>query len=109
MKYRSGFTFVEVLIAILLCALLIGVLTSVVIHVGHLDRRTLALRSTKTELQTIVCRAYLGSRSQKDLATKWKADVKSKVTGEDKQNRFWHSWTSRSGHTISLRAEHEQW
>ena len=118
MRNSVGFTFIEVLIAMLLCVLMIGALTSAVVHITRLDRQTGTVRKTVYHLQTLACRTYLGAPASDDivagLPTEWEyTQSQVQVTVGDQQVP-WVIWGIDPGPStvpreISLRTAYEGW
>jgi Tfp pilus assembly protein PilV len=114
-----GFTFIEVLIALLLCALLIGVLASAVIHLAQVDRGTVDLRAAALHLQTIACRHYIETSEPHDapeaIAANWVITVDDVESEQESVLTPWHVWSAAPKNaqsppnTISLRAGYEGW
>ena len=91
---RYGFTFIEILIALLICALLVGAVCTAMIHVLRLEKRTMIQREIPFELQTLACRTYLGLEAPKDIAAAlppdWLAEAEHIETVD--QKTAWIIW-----------------
>lgn len=119
MHRPAGFTFIEVLIALLLCVLMIGVLASAVMHITRLDRRTGTVRETLYHLQTVACRTYLGAPTPEaavaGLTPEWEYGRSEVEVTIGDQRTPWVVWRIDPGPSatvpreIGLRAGYEGW
>lgn len=93
---RAAFTFVEVLIALALCALLVATVSSALIHLTRIERRTTLLREAPFHLQTLACQSYLDLAPVADLPAglppAWSAQSQTEVTEDDEQQTPWLCW-----------------
>jgi prepilin-type N-terminal cleavage/methylation domain-containing protein len=95
----SGFTFIEVLIALGVVALLITVSCMALIHVLRTEKRSKDLGEARHHLQTVACRAYLDLDTPSDvdalIKPGWTAEAERRLIGENEEQVPWMVWAVR--------------
>lgn len=95
---RGGFTFVEVLISMLVAAMLAGVVCAVLTQVAGMEQRTAEARQARFHTERLVCRLALGAGDDPDpalalddlFAPAWRVSMEP---GDDERPAAWTRWT----------------
>jgi prepilin-type N-terminal cleavage/methylation domain-containing protein len=94
-----GFTFLEVLIALLIVTMAIGVTAGAAVQVIHSEQAASDLRDAALHLQTLACRTYLHDKEDGSvdggLSGGWQSAHEEKVTANNEQETFWTTWSIR--------------
>ncbi len=116
---QRGFTFVEILIAILIAALLSGVVCTALIQISRTERSAGNLRQAAFRLQTVACRSYLDQNTPAEIsalfAPDWSAEVTRENVEEEETKTPWVTWhlvpeqSPDRAYSISLRAGLGAW
>ena len=115
-RTEEGFTFAEVLIALLIVALATGVIASAIVQVLRSEQRARDLKDATLQLQTLVCRAYLYGTGDRDLndslPSGWQTDRNEHPMGDTS----WTTWSvQRKGegtayrHAVAIRTRSTPW
>ena len=100
----AAFTFVEALISLMICAVLIGAVCAALIHVAQMEKRAAILRQTPLLLQTLACRTYLAQESPREIAAHLPGDwlAESEDLSEGDESTRWLIWRLSPGNDVSL-------
>jgi prepilin-type N-terminal cleavage/methylation domain-containing protein len=117
--HQRGFTFVEILIAILIATLLAGVVCTALIQIARTERSAGNLREAAFRLQTVACRSYLDQNTPKEIsalfAPEWSADAPRDTVDDERGETPWVTWhlvpdeSPDRAYSISLRAGRGAW
>ena len=95
----DGFTFIEVLIALLMAALLAGVASASLSRVARTEGRILRLEEAGLHLQTLATHRTLLSLTvdlhdggDPDIGPNWKLDRRDVETEQDNETAAWVEW-----------------
>jgi prepilin-type N-terminal cleavage/methylation domain-containing protein len=109
--YIRGFTFLEVLIALLIVTMAIGITATAAVQVIQSEQAARDLSDAAQHLQTLACRTYLheeeNHRVDGTLAGDWRTVQEKTVTGEESKETAWITWSvqrrnDRNARTYSM-------
>ena len=116
---RRGFTFVEILIAILIATFLTSVVCTALIQISRTERSAGNLREAAFRLQTIACRSYLDQSTPTEIsalfAPDWTAEITRETVEDEGGKTPWVTWhlvpdqSPDRAYSLSLRAGLGSW
>lgn len=101
-----GFTLIEVLVALLLSALVLGTVLTAQLTVGRAERDARMLEQIQPLMQRIHAQARLGRTEQEILAGldgTWRVDTQTVAVEDGTNVVHWQEWTIRSATRPSLK------
>lgn len=92
-----GFTFLEVLIALLIISMAVGVTASATVQIFRSEKAGRDLNDAALHLQTLACRNYILDQEDRtvdgSLSKGWRTARVETTTGKDDRKTTWTTWS----------------